>query len=60
MDFAPGERDGTFGDLLEPGDHPQYRRLAAARGTEQGDDLAGRDRELEVAHCVDLVRRPGL
>src|SRR5438105_8205773 len=25
----------------EPGHHPQQRRLAAPRGTEQGDDLAG-------------------
>jgi len=35
---------------IEAGDHPQQRRLAAARRTEKGEELAGLDGE---AHVVD-------
>ena len=34
--------------LLEPGDHPQRRRLAAARRAEQREELAAADLEVEV------------
>ena len=43
-----GDDDVARGGALEPGDHAQRRRLAAARGAEQADDLAGRDREVDV------------
>jgi hypothetical protein len=39
--------------LLEPGDHPQRRRLAAAGGAEQHHELAMRDREVERIHRRD-------
>ena len=60
------------GRVLEPGDHPQRRRLAAARGAEQGEELALADRQVEaldgrndlalggvlLAHPDQLDRRP--
>lgn len=40
---------------LEAGDDPQERRLAAARGAEQGDELARRDVEADVVQDRDPV-----
>jgi len=40
--------------VLEAGDHPQRRRLARARRTEQGKELAGLDLQ------VDARNRPNL
>jgi hypothetical protein len=34
--------------LGQPGDQPQYRTLAAARGAEQADELAGADGEADI------------
>jgi len=36
------------GDVLEPGDHPQRRRLAAARGPDEDHELAVADVEVHV------------
>jgi hypothetical protein len=36
--------------LLQPGDHAQRRRLAAAAGPHDGDELALVDREIDAAH----------
>ena len=44
------------GDVLEPGDHPQRRRLAAARRADEDDELAVRDLEVEVADRARPVR----
>ena len=34
------DQDVAVGDLLEPGDHPEQRRLAAAGGADEDDELA--------------------
>ena len=44
------------GDVLEAGDHAQQRRLAAARGPDEHDELARPDREVDaVDHLVVAV-----
>ena len=45
---SPSIRTSPGGRLLEPGDHPQRRRLAAARGAEQGEELAAGDLEVHL------------
>jgi hypothetical protein len=42
------QEDRSAGGLLEAADHPQRRRLAAARRAEQGEELAFRDPQAEV------------
>ena len=37
---AVADRDRAVRDLLEPGDHPQQRRLAAARRADEHEELA--------------------
>ena len=49
-DVGAVDRDPALGDLLEPGDHAQERRLAAAGGADEDDELAVLDLE---AHVVD-------
>ena len=51
--------DATFGGEFEAGDHAQRRGLAAARGAEQGDQLAGGDVEADIAHRLDLAEGLG-
>ena len=43
------------GDLLEAGDHPQARRLAAARRSDQDHEFAVVDLEVEVVHRQDVA-----
>jgi len=43
------EQDPAGGDGVEPGDHPQDRGLARARGAEHGQRRAGLDREVDPA-----------
>ena len=51
VDEAPPiERDGTRLRALETGDEAQQRGLAAARGAEQREDRAARDRQVDAAH----------
>jgi len=38
----------AFGDVLEPGDHPQRGRLAAARGADEDHELAVADLEVHL------------
>ncbi len=52
-DVAAADSDPAGGDGLEPGDHPQQRRLAAAGGAEQGAELARLDGEAEVGDHLD-------
>jgi len=40
----------TLGDLLEPGDHVQRRRLAAAGWAKQHQEFLMRDFQVEPAH----------
>jgi hypothetical protein len=48
--------DGADLDRLEPSDHPQRRRLAAPGGTEQREELARLDREVDAAqHLLSAV-----
>jgi hypothetical protein len=54
IDDAVADADLAAGNLLEPGDHPQQRRLAAARRTDQHAELAVGDRDVDAA---DHVRR---
>jgi hypothetical protein len=43
------------GDVFESGDHPQQRRFAAARGTDEDDELAVRDIQIHVAQDRDIA-----
>jgi hypothetical protein len=52
---AVADRDRPCGDLLEAGDHPQQRRLAAARGADQDHEGAVRDVEVDLAHGLRPV-----
>jgi hypothetical protein len=54
-DVVAGDQDLPGGDLLEPADHPQRRRLAAARRAQQGDELAVLDLGVEVDHRADVA-----
>ena len=47
-------------DLLEVGDHAQQRRLAAARGTDQGNELAFLDRQADIGQRRDGVLLGGI
>ena len=70
-DVLAVDADRPFGRPLEPADHPQRRRLAAARRPEQRVELARRDLDVDavdghgVAEALDearrarCVRRPG-
>ena len=44
------QTDGTFGRIFESGDHPQGGGLTAPGRPEQGEELAGADREIGVRH----------
>ena len=50
VDDALADADGARAHLLEPGDEPQRRRLAAARRSDQHDELLVLDLEIEVDH----------
>jgi hypothetical protein len=56
------DEDAPLGRLLEAGDHPQRRRLAAAARAEQREELAAGDVEVERAdrHHVAEALRDGL
>ncbi len=54
VDDASADRDLAGADLLEPGDHPQQRRLAAAGRADQHRELAVGDVDVDA---VDDVRR---
>ena len=51
------EQDLTTRRLLEAGDHPQRRGLAAAGRSEQREELAGLDAQLDVVDGDDVVER---
>ena len=53
VDDALADRDLAGGDRLEPGDHGEQRRLAAARRADQHDELAGLDLEVDALQHLD-------
>jgi hypothetical protein len=61
LDVHAVEQDLAGGRLLEPGDHPQRRRLSAARGPEQREELSRRYVQVERVdgdHVVESFRQP--
>ena len=57
-DVPVADRDRALARLLEPGHHPQRRRLAAARRPEQREERAPGDGQVEVVHCRERLIRP--
>jgi hypothetical protein len=57
-DVAVADADRPAVDLLEPGEHPQAGRLAAARGADQDEELAVGD--VEVQRVDSGVGRAGV
>jgi hypothetical protein len=63
-DVGAAELDRALVGLLETADHPQRRRLPAARRAEQREERAGRDLERDsvdgddVVEPLDDVREP--
>ena len=53
VDDAPADPDLAGADRLEPGDHREQRRLAAAGRADQHDELAGLDLEVDVLQHLD-------
>ena len=53
VDDPLADQEPAVGDLLQAGDHAQRRRLAAARGADEDEELAVPDVE------VELGRPPG-
>ena len=49
------DRDRPLGDLLEPGDHPQERRLPAARRPDEHHELPVGDRQVDVVDGDDAA-----
>ena len=58
-DAAAAEEDLARAGLLEAADHAQRRRLAAARGPEQGEEAAGRDLDRHVVNRNHVVEALG-
>ncbi len=54
-DVLTAEEDLPRGRQLEPGDHAQRRRLAAAGRAEQAEELAIVDREGRVTHRDEVA-----
>ena len=55
VDQLIADIDLARGGFFEPGDHPQGRALAAARGSDQHDELAVGDVEVDPLHRRGLV-----
>ena len=55
-DVPVADQDPALGHLLEPGDHAQQRRLAAARRADQHHELPVADVEADRVHRLDAVR----
>ena len=53
--FLAGDADRALEPALEQADRLEQGRLARARGAEQRDDLARRDREVDAAQDVDRL-----
>src|SRR5499433_3558325 len=58
VDDALADADFAGGDVLEPRDHAQQRRLAASRGSHEHDEFAVVDEDVDAVD--DLERSKGL
>ena len=56
-DIDTRELDRAGGRLLEARDHAQHRRLARARGAEQGEELAVGDVEVDTVDRHHVAER---
>src|SRR5581483_3284684 len=56
VDDGVADADRALGDLLEPSDHAQRRRLAAARRADEDDELAVVDLEVQILYGARAVR----
>ena len=52
---SPSIFSSPRGDLLQPGDHAQQRRLAAARRTDEDDEFARFDVEVDAVENVEAA-----
>ena len=55
VDHLAGDLEFAGGDLLEPGDGPQQRRLSAARRADEDDELARFDVEVDAVQNVQIA-----
>ena len=55
VDDAVTDRDGAVGDLLEPRDHAQRRRLPAARRADEDEELTVLNLQRQTEHGLDAV-----
>ena len=55
VDDAVADPELALGDLLEPRDHPQCRRLPAPGGPDEDDELAVADLEVELGDRARAV-----
>jgi len=57
-DVAAIDLDASGAGLDEAADHAQQRGLAAARGAEDGEEIAAPDLEVERPHRIDRAIAP--
>ena len=50
-DVAVADEDASAVDIFEPGEHAQGGRLSAAGGSDEDEELAVLDLEVELVHC---------
>ena len=55
VDDLPADRDHPAGDVLEPGDHAQQGRFAAAGGADQHDEGAVLDFDVDAVDDLDVA-----
>jgi hypothetical protein len=56
---AAADPDRALGRIDEARDHAQDRGLAAARWTEEGEELSGLDRHIDLVHRTELAEIHG-
>ena len=57
VDLASADRDRAAGDLLQPRDHAQQGRLAAARRADQDDEFAVLDIDIDAVDNLYAAER---
>jgi hypothetical protein len=58
VDHLAPDLQVSRGDVLEPRDHPQRRRLPAARRADEDHELRVADLQVHVLHGLEAVRVP--